>query len=124
VSSLGFSEKEIHKFSSQTSWILRHLEEKLNRNVYFLVKSLGLPLDDIVIYSCLFSYKLETRIIPRYRVMEALKSMKLLKTERISPHIVKLTEKRFLLKYVNRNAESSSVLWDIYYGGKAGKADH
>jgi len=124
LSSLGFSEKQIFKFSSRTPWILGLSEEKLKRRVDYLVKSLGLSLDDIVTCSCLLGLNLETRIIPRYRVMEALKSMKLLKTERISPHIVKLTEKRFLLKYVNRNAESSSVLWDIYYGGKAGKADH
>jgi mTERF domain-containing protein len=124
LSSLGFSEKQIHKLSSRTPWILGHSEEKLKRNVDFLVKSLGLPLEDIVRYSCLLSYNLETRIIPRYRVMEALKSMQPLKTERIFPHIFYLTEKHFLEKYVNWNVESSSVLRDIYYGGKAGKVDH
>jgi mTERF domain-containing protein len=124
LSSLGFSEKQIYKFSSRTPWLLGLSEEKLKRNVDFLVKSLGLPLDDIDRCPCLLQCNLERRIIPRYRVMEALKSMQLLKTERISPYIVKLTDKRFLEKYVNWNAESSSVLRDIYYGGKAGKVDH
>nr|ADE77106.1 unknown [Picea sitchensis] len=34
--------------------------------------------------------------------------------------MVQLTEKDFLEKYVNKNAKSS-VLWNMYHGGKAGK---
>jgi len=123
LSSLGFSEKQIYKLSYQMPGILSVSEEKLKRIVDFLVKSQGLPLDYIVRYSILLTCSLETRIIPRYRVMEALKSMQLLKRERISPHFVKYTDKKFLEKYVNGNPEYASVLRDIYYGEKAVKAN-
>eukprot|EP00253_Pinus_taeda_P010773 PITA_10773 len=123
LSSLGFSEKQIYKLSRLTPGILGLSEEKLKRNVDFLVKSLGLPLDDIVRYPLLLTCNLERRIIPRYRVMRALKSMQLLKRERISPQIVNYTDKQFLEKYVNGNPEYSSVLRGIYYGEKAVKVD-
>jgi hypothetical protein len=55
--------------------ILGFSEENLRRDVDFLVNYVGLPLDDLVKYAILPSLSLEKRIIPRYRVMEALKSM-------------------------------------------------
>jgi len=122
---LGFSEKQISELSSRKPWILGISEEKLKRNVDFLVKSVGFSLDDFVRYTPLFTCSLEKRMIPRFRVMEALKCMKVLETERISPNIiVRLPDKRFLEKYVNWNTESSPALRDIYYGGKAERVDN
>jgi len=77
-------------------------------------------LDDIVKYPSLLGYSLETRIIPRYRVLKALMSKKISNRRMNFPYIVYLTEKRFLEEYIDSNAESS-VLWEIYYGGKDGK---
>lgn len=68
-------------------------------------------------YPNLFSFSLVKRIIPRHRVMEACKSMQVRGS---LADIARLTEKAFLEKYVNKNAEFS-YLWDIYKGGKAGK---
>jgi hypothetical protein len=48
----------------------------MKRNVDFVVNSVGLPLADLVKYPNLFDYSLEKRIIPRYRVMEALSPCK------------------------------------------------
>lgn len=59
-------------------------------------------------------------MVPRYKVMEALKSMPVLKTEMSFPKVVKLSEKRFLEKCVNSNDKSFPVLWGIYYGRKVG----
>jgi len=81
-----------------------------------LVKSMGIPLDNIVKNPALISYSLEKRLIPRLRVMEALKSMQLLNTE-LPCRIFFLTEKCFLEKYINENAHSS-VLLDIYHNGE------
>jgi mTERF domain-containing protein len=121
LSSLGFSEKQVSQISRRKPTILALSEEKLKRHVDFLVNSVGLPLDDVAKYVCLFTCSLEKRIIPRYRVMEALKSMQVLKTGMSFPNIINLSERHFLEKYVNSNAESFSVLSDIYHGGKAGK---
>jgi len=120
LSSLGFSEKQISQISRRKPMILGLSEENLRRHVDFLVNSVGLPLDDLVKYATLPSLSLEKRIIPRYRVMEALKSMQEWKKEMISPRIFMSTEKCFLHKYVNKNADSS-ILLDIYHRGKVEK---
>lgn len=119
LSRLGFSEKQVSVLVSRGPWILAFTEDKLKPKVDFLLKSVGLSLEDIVKYSILLSYSLETRIIPRFRVMEALKSMQeqVLKRESSFPCIAKLTEKCFLEKHVYSNAESS-VLRDIYHSAK------
>jgi hypothetical protein len=91
---------------AETDWILGLSEEKLKRHVDFLVNSVGLPLDDLVKYPTLFTCSLEKRIIPRYRVMEALKSMQVLKTEMIFQIFLSCQKNVFLEKYVNSNAES------------------
>jgi len=116
LSCLGFSEKQVLEL---LRWplILGYSEENVKRHVDFLVKSVGLPLDCFVKYPALFGYSLEKRIIPRYRVMEALKSTQVLETELIGPRIFCCTEKCFLEKYVNKNADSS-ILLDIYHSGK------
>jgi mTERF domain-containing protein len=126
LSSLGFSEKQISDLIRRNPVVVCLSEEKLKCNVDFIVKTVGLPLADIEKYPCLLDCSLETRMIPRYRVLEALKSMQVHLSKRgiCFPKIIQLTEKRFLgkyVKYVNLNAESSPVLQDIYYGEKAGK---
>jgi len=120
LSSLGFSEQQLSDILRRKPSTLGLSEEKLKSNVDYVVKILGLPLADLVKYPHLFGHSLETRIIPRYRVMEALKSMQVqgLKKKKTSfPQIANLTEKRFLEKFVNSNAESS-FLQEIYHRGK------
>jgi len=119
--SLGFLEKQILEISSKTPLILGCSEENLKHHVDFVVNSLGLPLADLVKDATLFTYSVEKRMIPRYRVLEALKSMKMPRTKMSLPNVFQLSEKRFLEKHVNSNPEFSSVLRDIYHGGKAGK---
>lgn len=99
--------------------ILGISEENVKLQMDFLVKSAGIPLADLVKSPALLGFSLEKRMIPRHRVMEALKSVQEFKTETISPSIFMLTEKRFLEKYVNKNA-NSSILRDIYDRGKVG----
>lgn len=130
--SLGFSENQISDTLKKRPSILSCTEVKIKHNVDFVVKTAGLSLADLVKYPDLILCSVETRMIPRYRVMEALKSMQVQATTKKGkkqgfsfPNIVMLTEKRFLEKYVHSNAESSSLLLDIYYGKKAScKADH
>jgi len=108
LSGLGFSNEHISELSRREPRILGLSEEKLKRNVDFVVNSAGLSLADLLKYPQLFSLSLEKRIIPRYRVIEALKSIQVqeVKRETTLRDMVQLTEKNFL---------------DIYHGAKAGK---
>jgi mTERF domain-containing protein len=119
--SSGFSEKQILEISSKRPLILGCSEENLKHHVDFVVNSLGLSLADLVKHATLFTFSVEKRMIPRYRVLEALKSMKVLRTKMRWLNVFRLSEKHFLEKYVNSNPEFSSVLWDVYHGGKAEK---
>lgn len=120
-SGLGFSEKQISKLVRLQPQLLKLSEEKLKRNADFMVNSMGFSLDDLVKYPALFLFSLEKRIIPRYKVVNALKSMQVqeFKREIYLPTIFYCTEKVFLDKYVNNHPESS-ILLDIYHGGKVG----
>lgn len=132
--SLGLSENQISDIWRKKPSTLGVTEEKMKRNVDFVVKTAGLSLADLVKYPNLFQYSVETRMIPRYRVMEALNSMQVQvqapmrkgKKEGLSfLQIVIIPEKSFLEKYVNSNDESSSLLLDIYHGKRVSwKADH
>eukprot|EP01018_Ginkgo_biloba_P022645 Gb_26175 [translate_table: standard] len=118
LKSVGFSEEEALELCKRMPGVLGLSEEKVKRNVDFVVKSVGLPITVIVKYPILLTCSLETRISPRYRVVEALKSMKLWKTEKIFPQIVMLPEERFLERYINPYSESS-LLRDIYKGASS-----
>lgn len=132
--SLGLSENQISDIWRKKPSTLGVTEEKMKRNVDFVVKTAGLSLADLVKYPNLFQYSVETRMIPRYRVMEALNSMQVQvqapmrkgKKEGLSfLQIVIIPEKSFLEKYVNSNDESSLLLLDIYHGKRVSwKADH
>lgn len=105
---LGFSEKQVSTLVSRQPSILSLSEETLKPKVDFLVESAGLPLAELVKYPTLLGYSLEKRMIPRFRVWEALKSMQEqgVKREGLFSSIAILSEKRFLDKYVNSNAKS------------------
>nr|ABR16839.1 unknown [Picea sitchensis] len=132
--SLGFSENQILDIWRKKPSSLGITEEKIKRNVDFVVKTAGIPLADLVKYPNLFEYSVETRMIPRYRVMEALKSIQVQaqaptkkgKKEGLSfVQIFIMPENRFLEQYVNSNAESSALILDIYHGRREiWKADH
>jgi len=94
--------------------ILGFREESLKRRVDFLIKSAGLTLADFAKDLVMFGYSSEKRVIPRYRVTEALKSMRVLETNMHLRQILRMTEKRFLEIYVDSNAKSFRLL-DIYH---------
>jgi len=63
----------------------------------------------------ILSCSLETRLVPRYRVIEALNSMGLSKKPRSFPFSIRSTEENFLKKYIDSYGESL-VLHNIYRG--------
>eukprot|EP01018_Ginkgo_biloba_P022643 Gb_26176 [translate_table: standard] len=121
LKNVGFSEEAALELCKRMPGVLGLSEEKVKRNVDFVVKSVGLPISIIVKYPILLTCSLETRIMPRYKVVEALKSMKLLKREKIFPQIVMLPEEQFLERYINPYSESL-LLRDIYKGVSEGES--
>lgn len=110
----GFSEEQVKTMCKRMPCIMGITEENMKRTMDF-INSVSLPLSDVVKYPVILSCGLETRLIPRYRVIEALNSMSLSKEPRSFPVSVTSSEKDFLKKYVDSYAESS-VLLSIYKG--------
>lgn len=115
-----FSETQSSEISRWNLNILAMLEGNFKQHVDFLVKSARFTLASLLKYVVVLGYSTEKRINPRYRVMEALKTMQVLKTEMICPRYFQLTKEQFLEKYVNKNVESL-VLQDIYHWVRDGK---
>lgn len=110
----GFSEEQVKTMCKRMPCIMGITEENMKRTMDF-INSVSLPLSDVVKYPVILSCSLETRLIPRYRVIEALNSMSLSKKPRSFPISVTLSEKDFLKKYLDCYAESSELL-TIYKG--------
>lgn len=110
----GFSEEQVKTICKRMPCIMTITEENMKRTMDF-INSVSLPLSDVVKYPIILSCGLETRLIPRYRVIEALNSMSLSKEPRSFPISLMSSEKDFLKKYVDSYAESS-VLLSIYKG--------
>lgn len=93
----------------------------MKNNADVLVGSAEISLDGFPKYPTFLGYGLQRTMISRYRVMVALKSMQVLKTEMGFPRVLNLSERSFLEKYLKWNAKSFSTLQDFYRGEKAGK---
>lgn len=111
---LGFSEEQVKTMCRRLPHIMGITEENVKRTMDF-INSVSLPLTNVVKYPVILSCGFETRLIPRYRVIEALNSMGLPKKPRNFPRSLLLSEKDFLKKYVDSYAESS-MLHNIYKG--------
>ena len=118
MSSLGFYENQASELLRKRTSIIGLTEEKIKLKVDFLVKTVGLPLIDLIRYLGLFGLSLETMMVPRYRVLKEMESMQVQVSKRrfSFPNIFRLTEKNFLEKYI----ESSSFLQAIYSRDKDG----
>lgn len=113
---LGFSEEEVLVLCRRKPKLLSVSMDKMKRNLEFLVNSAAVPLSEIVRYPDLLMYSLESRIIPRYRVMKAVKSMTEVKRMPNFRSVIRMTEKCFLNKFVNPFSDEAPFLWGIYSG--------
>ena len=65
--------------------------------------------------SCLM-YSMEERVIPRYKVLQIMKSRRLLKGEPSFVHVLNLTEEEFLTKFIVKFSDHSEELLVAYKG--------
>ncbi|PIN05047.1 Mitochondrial transcription termination factor, mTERF [Handroanthus impetiginosus] len=112
----GWSESDVSMAFLKFPLCMNYSEKKIMDNMDFLVNDLGLQPDAIARIPTLLVLNLERRMKPRYLVARVLKEKGLL-TKRISAaYFLKLSEEKFLKRYVVNYQEDVPELLDIYRG--------
>lgn len=91
-------------------------EEKVMRTMRFLVQDMGWSAEDVLKTPGVLSPNLDKTIVPRCRVVKALKEKGLVKSDSCVSTFVLITEKVFLERYVSRFQKLVPGLMDLYRG--------
>ncbi|XP_074310746.1 transcription termination factor MTERF8, chloroplastic-like isoform X1 [Silene latifolia] len=115
LKSLGWSDTDIASTVARQPLILPLSEDKLRSTFEFFVKTMDLKPEDVINYPKLCTYSLDKRIIPRCKVVMALKEKNLLKGMNM-PTFIGMTENEFSRKFILKHPAHSSSLWNLYRG--------
>lgn len=83
------------------------------------MKDIGLPVENIAGCREVLKCNLEKTVMPRFAVVEILKSRGLIKRDSKISSFIKISEKMFLEKYVIRFLKNEPLLLDAYRGQKS-----
>ncbi|XP_042019004.1 transcription termination factor MTERF15, mitochondrial-like [Salvia splendens] len=113
----GFSKKEIDLMFRKSPYIFGLSVETLRRKLEFLLNDLKLSRLVVVQFPGIMSLNFEERVVPRYKVLEALKSKGVLKKEPSLSRAMCLLENKFLETYIQPfQAEAEELL--LAYNGQ------
>lgn len=116
IRSSGFSSDECMEMFRKAPGLLRASEEKLKLGIEFFMNTIKLERSVLIrLPSCLM-FSMEERVIPRYRVLQIMKSKRLLKKEPSFLHMLNLTEEVFLTKFIVKFSDHTEELLVAYKG--------
>lgn len=113
--SWGWSEDDIRKACRNHPGCMVISERKLTRMMDILINKMGWNSQSIVRCPIVICFSLEKRIIPRASVIHFLCSKGLIKKE-LSSNIFRVSEKKFLGKFVTPYVEQAPQICDVYQG--------
>ncbi|KAG4166684.1 hypothetical protein ERO13_A13G148100v2 [Gossypium hirsutum] len=113
LKSCGFSENDCATMFRKAPGLFRVSEEKLKLGIEFFINAAKFNKDIVASNPFLLMYSLEDRVIPRYRVMQIIKSKMLLKKDRSFLYILDQTEIEFL-KFISRFTDDVEELLIAY----------
>ncbi|XP_031268869.1 transcription termination factor MTERF5, chloroplastic-like [Pistacia vera] len=113
----GWSEDETLAAFRRHPCCMQISEEKITKVMDFLVNKMGWLSRDISKWPEVFTYSLEKRIVPRCFVIQVLLSKGLIREYKSPLAYLKLTESKFIEKYITRFQEKVPQLLDVF-GGK------
>ena len=111
----GFSSDECMEMFRKQPALLRASEEKLKIGIEFFMNTIKLEKSVIVRSPSCLMHSMEGRVIPRYMVLQILKSKKWLKREISFIHTMNLTEEKFL-KFIVKFGDHAEELLVAYMG--------
>ncbi|KAJ6795211.1 transcription termination factor MTERF8, chloroplastic-like isoform X2 [Iris pallida] len=119
--SFGWSDEELVFAIQKFPFIIRLSEDNIRAKMTFLVQEAGCTLRYIAHHPPMIGYSLEKRLIPRYHVMQILKSNELLGAKPSFYTIVAFSEKNFLGRVILPHQDKFPRLLETYIAASAGK---
>lgn len=98
--SFGWSQSDIRELMRRGPNCFRLSEEKIKKSLNYLMKELGYEPKFVISNVFLLTCSLESRLVPRYRILMVLKEKGLVRQNYAFPSAVKLSESQFLNKFV------------------------
>ncbi|KAI9176582.1 hypothetical protein LWI28_004565 [Acer negundo] len=114
--SFGFTEHEFMEMFHKQPMMLSRSEEQLKLGIDFFLSKSELKKEALIRRPCCLCFSPADRLIPRYKVMQILKSKRLLKKEPSFVRAVTLSEEKFLEMYVTRFRDDAGDLLVAYKG--------
>jgi mTERF domain-containing protein len=114
--SFGFSSDECMEMFRKQPALLRSSEEKVKLGIEFFMNTIKLEKSVLVRFPVSLMYNLEERVIPRYMVLQILKSKSLLKSELSFVHTLNITDEKFLEKFIVKFSDHAEELLVAYKG--------
>ncbi|XP_042496544.1 transcription termination factor MTERF5, chloroplastic-like [Macadamia integrifolia] len=105
----GFSQEECMTMFKKQPPLFGCSEEKLKFGIEVFMNAIGVEKTVLVQRPMCLMYSVEKRVIPRYRVIELLKSKRLLKKVPIFLHVVELPEKKFVDRFISRFKDDAEL---------------
>ncbi|KAK1551640.1 hypothetical protein Q3G72_001803 [Acer saccharum] len=112
----GFTKHQIMEMFHKHPSMFRRSEEQLKLGIDFFLNKPELKKEALIRRPCCLNFSPANRLIPRYKVMQILKSKRLLKKEPSFVSVVTLSEEKFLEKYVAKFREDAEDLLAVYKG--------
>ncbi|KAK0588816.1 hypothetical protein LWI29_005849 [Acer saccharum] len=108
--SFGFTEHEFMEMFHKQPMMLSRSEEQLKLGIDFFLSKSELKKEALIRRPCCLCFSPADRLIPRYKVMQILKSKRLLKKEPSFVHVVALSEEKFLDSNYNSKLKLRALL--------------
>ncbi|XP_022774905.1 uncharacterized protein LOC111316927 [Durio zibethinus] len=113
LKTFGFSDNDCLVMFRKIPGVFRVSEEKMKLRIEFFLNVAKFDKNVLASRPILLMSSLEDRVIPRYRVLQIIKSKKLLKTDRSFLYILDFTERKFL-EFISRFPDDVEELLMAY----------
>ncbi|KAF4386625.1 uncharacterized protein LOC115707083 isoform X1 [Cannabis sativa] len=123
ICSLGFSEGECKEMFRRSPLLFRTSPEKLKFGVDFYLNTVKLKRSRLIHAPWILMSSMKKRVIPRYKVLQLLKSKRLFKREPSFYSMVLHTEAEFLQNFIFRFKDDSNELLEAYMSNLSDSSD-
>ncbi|KAL5751743.1 hypothetical protein ACOSQ2_022250 [Xanthoceras sorbifolium] len=114
--SFGFTKDEFMEIFRRAPVLPRASEKKLKLGMEFFLNKVELEKEVLIRVPWCLMLSLEERVIPRYNVMQILRSKRLLKKDLRFISVLNISEKKFLEKFVEKFTDDAEELLEAYKG--------
>ncbi|XP_064986992.1 transcription termination factor MTERF5, chloroplastic-like [Musa acuminata AAA Group] len=121
LKSFGWSQPDIVAILRNNPCVWKLSKKNISDKMTFLMKEAGCELQYIICYPGILAYSLEKRLRPRHEVVNFLEQNKFLDKGHGLSYVMRLTEQKFMNKYLFPYKEKFTALYSSYVAAVQGK---